>query len=43
MYDLTLVREVRHEEDPLKDDPEFRDLEYDYLGIDFIHKLKNNG
>jgi hypothetical protein len=42
-YDLTLVREVRHEEDPLKDDPEFKDLEYDYLGIDFIHKLKNSG
>jgi len=23
-YDLTLTREVRHEEDPLKDDPEFK-------------------
>jgi hypothetical protein len=43
MYDLTLVREVRPEEDPLKDDPEFKGLSYDYLGIDFIHKLKNNG
>jgi len=42
-YDLTLVREVRNEEDPLKDDPEFKGLSYNYLGIDFIHKLKNNG
>jgi hypothetical protein len=41
-YDLTLTREVRHEEDPLKDDPEFKDLDYKYLGLDFIHKLKNN-
>jgi hypothetical protein len=42
-YDLTLTREVRHEEDPLKDDPEFKGLDYNYLGIDFVHKLKNNG
>lgn len=42
-YDMTLTREVRHEEDPLKDDPEFRGLDYNYLGLDFIHKLKNNG
>jgi len=42
-YDLTLTREVRHEEDPLKDDLEFKGLNYSYLGIDFIHKLKNNG
>lgn len=42
-YDLTLTREVKHEEDLLKDDPEFKGLNYNYLGIDFIHKLKNNG
>lgn len=42
-YDLTLTRELRHEEDPLKDDPEFKGLNYNYLGLDFIHKLKNNG
>ena len=41
-YDLTLTREFRHEEDPLKDDPEFKDLDYKYLGIDFVHRLKNN-
>jgi len=41
-YDLTLTREFRHEEDPLKDDPEFKDLNYKYLGIDFVHRLKNN-
>jgi hypothetical protein len=43
MYDLTLVREVRPEANPLKDDPEFEGLNYNYLGLDFIHKLKNNG
>jgi hypothetical protein len=41
-YDLTLTREVRHEGDPLKDNPEFKGLSYNYLGIDFIHKLRNN-
>ena len=43
MYDLTLTREIRQEADPLKGDPEFEGLNYNYLGIDFIHKLKNNG
>jgi len=42
-YDLTLTREVRHEEDLLKNDLEFKGLDYNYLGIDFVHKLKNNG
>lgn len=41
-YDLTLTREVRLEEDPLKGDPEFKALKYEYLGFDFVHKLKNN-
>jgi len=41
-YNLTLIREVRHEEDPLKEDPEFKDLNYQFLGIDFVHKLRNN-
>lgn len=41
-YDLTLTRELRHEVDPLKDDLEFKGLDYRFLGIDFIHKLKNN-
>ncbi|MFQ6069177.1 MAG: DUF6786 family protein [Candidatus Aminicenantales bacterium] len=41
-YELTLTREFRFEPDPLQDDEEFRGLEYDYLGIDFVHKLKNN-
>lgn len=41
-YDLTLTREVRHEEDPLSAEPEFKGLKYGFLGIDFIHKLKNN-
>jgi hypothetical protein len=42
-YDLTLTREMKLEEDPLNDDPEFKGLNYNYLGLDFIHKLKNNG
>jgi hypothetical protein len=41
-YDLTLTREMRLEEDPLKEDPDFRELHYQYLGIDFVHRLKNN-
>jgi len=41
-YDLTLTREIRLEDDPLKEDPDFRELHYQYLGMDFIHKLKNN-
>lgn len=41
-YDLMLTREMRHLEDPLNDDPEFEVLNYRFLGIDFVHKLKNN-
>ncbi len=41
-YDLTLTREVRLKKDPLEDDPEFKGLDYDYLGIDFVHHLRNN-
>jgi hypothetical protein len=41
-YDLTLTREVRLEEDSLIDDPGFKGLKYDYLGLDFVHKLRNN-
>lgn len=41
-YDLTLTREMRSEDDPLKDDPEFEGMSYQFLGIDFVHSLKNN-
>jgi hypothetical protein len=41
-YDLTLTREFRPSEDPLKVLPAFKDLDYQYLGIDFVHKLRNN-
>jgi len=41
-YDLTLCREFRHLEDPLREEPDFKKLNYQYLGIDFVHKLKNN-
>lgn len=41
-YDLTINRKMRIEEDPVKDNPELMGLEYQYLGIDFVHSLKNN-
>lgn len=41
-YDLTLTRDIRLGEDPLKDDPDFRELHYQYLGIEFVHSLKNH-
>ncbi|MFQ5722227.1 MAG: DUF6786 family protein, partial [Candidatus Aminicenantales bacterium] len=41
-YDLTLSREVRLDQDPLLDEPQFKSLEYEFLGIDFVHKLRNN-
>jgi len=41
-YDLTLTREFRPSEDPLKTVPAFKNLDYQYLGIDFVHKIKNN-
>jgi len=41
-YDLTLSREFRRLKDPLKEEPDFKKLSYQYLGIDFVHKLKNN-
>lgn len=41
-YDLTLTREMKHLEDPLRREPEFKDLQYSFLGIDFVHRLKNN-
>ena len=41
-YDLTLIREMAIMVDPLADDPELKRLKYEYLGINFIHKLRNN-
>lgn len=41
-YDLTLTREMRHLADPLGDDPEWKAMDYQFLGIDFVHKLKNH-
>jgi hypothetical protein len=41
-YDLALSREIRFKEDPLVDDPDFNSSDYSFLGIDFVHKLKNN-
>ena len=41
-YDLTLTREMRQEEDPLDEDPEFEGMKYEFLGIDFVHRIKNN-
>lgn len=41
-YDLTLTREFDFLEDPLMGDTNFRGLDYQYVGIDFVHKLRNN-
>jgi len=41
-YDLTLIREMAILVDTLADDPELKRLKYEYLGINFIHKLRNN-
>ncbi len=41
-YDLTLTREFDFLEDPLLDDTDFESLDYQYMGIDFTHKLRNN-
>jgi hypothetical protein len=41
-YDLTLIREMAIMVDPLADQAEFERLKYEYLGINFIHKLRNN-
>ncbi len=41
-YDLTLTREFDFLEDPLLGSTDFESLDYQYLGIDFTHILKNN-
>ncbi|MFW6131832.1 MAG: DUF6786 family protein [Candidatus Aminicenantaceae bacterium] len=40
-YKLTITRDIRLKEDPLKDAPEFNGLNYEFLGIDFVHQLGN--
>jgi len=41
-YYLTLTREMKLGQDPLLKEPQFKSLKYQFLGIDFVHKLKNN-
>jgi len=41
-YNLTLKRCFGFEEDPLLGKANFEGLDYKYLGIDFVHSLKNN-
>jgi hypothetical protein len=41
-YDLSLMRCFKFEEDPILDRDDFKGLDYQYLGIDFMHTLKNN-
>jgi hypothetical protein len=41
-YDLTLTREFDFLEDPLVDGTDIESLDYEYMGINFIHKLRNN-
>lgn len=42
-YHFTITREMKATENPLKDDPEFRKSDLKFSGVDFTHKLKNNG
>jgi hypothetical protein len=41
-YDLTLTREMRLLRDPAGTKSELMGFDYEYLGIYFVHKLKNN-
>ena len=41
-YDLTLTRGFDFLEDPLHGSADFEGLDYQYMGIDFVHALKNN-
>lgn len=41
-YALTLMRSFDFEEDPLRGVAGFENLDYQHLGIDFVHALKNN-
>ena len=41
-YDLTLKRDIRSLADPLQKKSEEGNLSYQYLGIDFMHQLRNN-
>jgi len=40
-YELKITRKMQNEEDPLRDDSEFESIKYEFLGIDFVHKMKN--
>jgi hypothetical protein len=41
-YDLTLIRDIKLLADPFQDHDEGKSYPYGYLGIDFVHKLRNN-
>jgi hypothetical protein len=41
-YDLSLTREMAIMVDPLAGSSDFQGLDYEYLGINFVHKLRNN-
>lgn len=42
-YNLELTREMSFSENPLEKDPDFKNSDLKFLGIDFAHKLKNKG
>lgn len=42
-YNLELTREMSFADNPLERDSEFKNSDLKFLGIDFTHKLKNNG
>jgi hypothetical protein len=41
-YDLTVTREFDFLEDPLLGEADFEGIVYQYMGIDFVHALKNH-
>lgn len=42
-YNLELTREMSFADNPFERDSEFKNSDLRFLGIDFTHKLKNNG
>lgn len=42
-YNLELTREMSFAENPFEKDPDFKNSDLKFMGIDFVHKLKNRG
>lgn len=42
-YNMELTREMSFAENPFEKDPDFKNSDLKFMGIDFVHKLKNSG